>query len=181
MATAINKPLNVEKAPIELKPGQRILKSGVIYDENKGRFVGKAHDNPYAFTSENAHEFHRLRREKTAALLRLRIVEVYNAGMPDSAKSSAGAFAGAGAMLFEQIVLNSEAYPRDRMEAWDKLGKAAGVLADPREPGGTDGGMQGASDLITGVNKLVELLRDTIQPSKAQLHDTIDADIASAE
>jgi hypothetical protein len=181
MATSINKPLDIEKAPIELKPGQRILATGAIYDSNVGRIVGKAAPNPWAITSEKSNEYRQQRKKKAEALLRSRIIEAHNAAMPNQVISGAGAFADAGAMLYEEIVLNSDKYPRDRLEAWNTLGKAAGVLADPREPGASDGGMQGASDILAGVNKLVELLRDTIQQPKAQLHDTIEGEVRDSE
>jgi len=173
MAKKINQPLDIEKQPIELKPGQRILKSGVIYDGNTGRFVAQANANPYAITKENTHEFARKRQEKTAALLRKSIIEAHNSSMPTPVKSSAGAFAMAGAMLYEEVVLNSDAYPRDRMEAWEKLGRHAEVLADPRTGPDSNAPLQQATEFITALSPLLELLR-------VQLHAK-DVDVIDAE
>jgi hypothetical protein len=66
--------------------------------------------------------------------MRQRITETHNAVMPSPARTSAEAFAESAAMLYEQVVLNSEAYPRDRLEAWEKIGKYSGLLpADAKE------------------------------------------------
>jgi len=44
-------------------PRTKVLASGVIYDLDKGRFVGSAHANPYAINPTNAHEYHELSRK----------------------------------------------------------------------------------------------------------------------
>lgn len=166
-----NIPLDIKGNPIELKPGQRILASGVIYDANIGRIVKRVAPDPYAITKENTREFTRRRKEKAAALLRQKITETHNASMPSPVTSSAGAFAEAGAMLYEQIVLNSEAYPRDRMDAWQKLGQYAEVIGDTQAQGTP---VEQVTDMLEAGSKLLALLRDTIQPAKEQIHETID-------
>ena len=115
------------------RDGVRVLvyDNGMERNADTGAFIKPP---PHTLiTAQNSTVFVRRRQEKAAALLRSRIAAAHNASMPSPVTSSAGAFAEAGAMLYEQIVLNSEAYPRDRTEAWEKLGKYAGVLpADVR-------------------------------------------------
>jgi hypothetical protein len=48
-------------------------------------------------------------------------------------KDSVEIFAATAALLFNDIVLNDKAYPRDRLAAYDKLGKQAEVLNDVAE------------------------------------------------
>src|SRR5258706_6261237 len=127
----VNKPLDVEKVPAE--PRTKVLSNGVVLDLDKGRFIAGGNVTN-KITKENATEFHRARQEKTKALLRDRIIKAHNQNMPWLVKTSSGAFAEAGTMRYEVIGIQCDAYPRDRMEAWSTLGKAAGVLSDPREP-----------------------------------------------
>jgi len=69
-------PGKIAEQPAEYKTGQptptggngsaprtKVLASGVIYDLDKGRFVGSAHANPYAINPTNAHEYHELSRQ----------------------------------------------------------------------------------------------------------------------
>jgi hypothetical protein len=81
-------------------------------------------------------------------------------------RTSAGAFAQSGALLYGQIVLNPEAYPRDRIEAWQKLGSVSGVIANENKRGDaekndSDAGVLAASAALT---ELVGFLREVIQP-----------------
>ena len=104
----------------------RIYESGAEYSVTRGRLVKPAART--LITSQNATEYNRKRQEKTAAALRARLTDAAAASLPVPVRDSAEAFAESGAMLFEQVVLNSEAYPRDRMEAWEKLSKYIGAL-----------------------------------------------------
>ena len=113
-----------------------VYENGLERDARTGHIVKPAKSDQ--ITSESAHLLLRKRQEKAAALLRQRITEVHNGIMPSPVKSSAAAFAESGAMLYEQIVANSEAYPRDRMEAWEKLGKYAEVLTPDLKRGSDD-------------------------------------------
>jgi hypothetical protein len=109
-----------------------IYDNGAEQDATTGRFIKPARG--VAFTPETAKLARRKRQEKFARLLRQRIRETHNAVMPHPVQTSAEAFAEAAAMLHEQVVLNSEAYPRDRLEALDKIGKYAEVVpADRKE------------------------------------------------
>jgi len=72
------------------------------------------------------------RKAKAAARLREAILAETQAQIkPDmKLKGSADAVAVAGGMLWSEIVLNDTAYPRDRLKAWERLGRHAGILAD---------------------------------------------------
>lgn len=132
--------------------------SGAVYNVSRGRLA-----KPAAATvirsREKATEYNRKRQEKTAARLRQGITAAAAAVLPDPVGDSAEAFAAAGAMLFEQIVLNSEAYPRDRMEAFEKLGKYAGTLpADLRQTADADGGTAAAAGAAAGATAAAAVL-----------------------
>lgn len=148
----INQPVDVNTLP----PGTKLLRNGAIADIKTGRIITTPGGGNKAITKQNSGELQRLRREKAAAALRARLVESYNGVMPSPARSSADVFAGAGAMLFEEIVLNSEAYARDRLETWKELGKAAGVLADPRAAEAPGGSIAGAAELTGALASLVQ-------------------------
>lgn len=115
----------------------RVYDNGMEQRVDNGRMI-KAPDSAVIRTTEKSHELQRKRREKTQALLRVRITEAHNRKM-QPVRTSAGAFADSGALLYEEVVLNADAYPRDRIEAWEKLGKYADVLpADIRGGGGAE-------------------------------------------
>ena len=104
----------------------RQYQDGSIRDAN-GHFIEK-HPDTTPITSDNAHEYARMRKEKTQRLLREQILAQHNSSMPDVAGDAPEVFAMSGAMLYEQVVINDKAYPGDRMDAWEKLGKYADVL-----------------------------------------------------
>ena len=105
----------------------------IIRDEH-GRFLPGT-TSPKPITSENTREYARLRREKAAAKIRRQIVEANNA--PDanmtSVISAAGGVANAAGALWSEVVLNPTAYPRDRLEAWERISRHADVLSDGRQ------------------------------------------------
>jgi len=87
-------------------------------------------------TSENAHALVRLRQEKAAERLRARIFDETQAVVGEKLDGSADAVAYAGAKLWAQVVLadpSDKVYPRDRLEAWDKIGKQAGILSEQKQ------------------------------------------------
>jgi hypothetical protein len=109
-----------------------IYDNGMERDAASGQIIKPPAGKP--FTPETAKLARRKRQEKTARLMRQRIRETHNAIMPHPVQTSAEAFAESAAMIYEQVVVNSEAYPRDRLEAWEKIGKYAGLLpADAKE------------------------------------------------
>jgi hypothetical protein len=164
-------------------PRTKVLKNGAVYDLDKGRIVAIDNSrNPHAITPQKSSEFKQARREKAARLLRARIVDAHNGKMVPVGSSPA-AFADAGALLWEEVVLNKTAYPRDRLETWEKLGRHAEVLADPREPA-QQTPMQQASELTGKMAEVLTALtaflqtRDTIE---SKLHDTIEGTAEDVE
>src|SRR5574337_963542 len=69
-------------------------------------------------TRERSTLLHRRRQEKAAALLRARVLQAHNRRM-EPVRSSAAAFADSGALLYDEVVLNPDAYPRDRADLWE--------------------------------------------------------------
>lgn len=131
-----------------------VYESGAERDVTIGRMIKPA---PHALiTSENSHEFRRKRKEKQARLLREAIASETADALELPRSGSAAAVAAAGGILWREIVLSPDAYPRDRMEAWEKLGRHAEILSDPREKQADDGGqaalqaaaMNGATALL---------------------------------
>ena len=114
-----------------------IYDSGMELDAATGHIIRRP--DSVAFTPETARLAVRKRQEKYKARLRKGITESTNAGLLPAGTppvtDAADAFAAAGVQLWEQVVMNSEAYPRDRKETYEMLGKQAGVLTDPRQPG----------------------------------------------
>lgn len=114
-------------------------------------------------TPEKANAYQRKRQEKASRLLRERITQAHNANMPVSAKGSAEAFAESGAMLYENVVLNTEAYPRDRLEVWEKLGKYANVLPADIRAVGNDTDAVPAVINNTVNTTIIQVLQDVAQ------------------
>ena len=109
-----------------------IYESGAEYNQTTKRLV-KAPPSA-AITPENSNFYKRKRQEKAAAALRSRILESTRKRSTLPLNSSAEAIAEAGAYIWDEVVLGEDVYPRDRLEAWEKLGKYAGVLpADIRQ------------------------------------------------
>lgn len=157
-----------------------VYENGLERDAKTGHIVKPAKSDQ--ITSESAHLLLRKRQEKTAALLRQRIMETHNGIMPSPVKSSAAAFAESGAMLYEQIVANSEAYPRDRMDAWEKLGKYADVLPADLKRGSDDvsNGINAAAAALNAqaAAALERIWRDIGQQQRG---DVVDGTVSDAE
>lgn len=102
-----------------------------------GRFLPGT-KSPTPITKENSHALHRMRREKMRSRLRARIREITltREGVP--LNSSAEAIAEGAAMLWEEVVLNPEAYPRDRLDAFWRIGQLLELIpsgAERLDPG----------------------------------------------
>jgi hypothetical protein len=109
-----------------------IYDNGAEQDAATGRFIKPARG--VAFTPETAKLARRKRKEKMQRLTRQRIAETHNGIMPNPVRTASAAFAEALAMLWEQVVLNSEAYPRDRKEVFEMAAKYADLQpADLKE------------------------------------------------
>ncbi len=108
-----------------------VYDNGLQLDATTGQIVRPPRGG--SFTPETSRLAHSKRQEKAAAELRARIRAVAQTRL-EPVRSSAEAFAESGALLFDEVVLNPDAYPRDRLETWEKLGKYAKVLpADTRD------------------------------------------------
>lgn len=118
-------------------------------------------------TPEKANVLQRKRQEKQARLLRERITQAHNANMPTLVKGSAEAFAESGAMLYENIVLNTDAYPRDRLETWEKLGRYAAVLPADIRTVGADADAQPITVNNTVNNTIIQILEDVTRAQSA--------------
>lgn len=156
----------------------RVYESGAEWSETTKRFV-KAPPQ-HAITPQNAHVFKLKRQEKTSRLLRERITQAHNDNMPVPANGSAEAFAESGAMLYENVVLNTDAYPRDRLEVWEKLGKYAAVL--PADIRAVDTDANPAPAVVNNVvnNTIIQILQDVAQAQSASSSNVVDADVQDA-
>lgn len=129
-------------------------------------------------TSESANLLQRKRQEKAARLLRERIAKAHNSGKMDVVKGSAEAFAESGALLYEEIVLDPTAYPRDRVDTWEKLGKYAGVLPSDMKRQDTDTqSIAQAAAVGAGVAAgIAQVLRDVLgsDNNNYRKHDIVD-------
>lgn len=113
---------------IEERDGKSIVvyDNGMERDKASGRIVKAPTNAP--ITKENAIAYQRKRQEKAAAALRARILESTQKRSTVPLRGSADAVAEAGAYIWDEVVLGEDVYPRDRLEAWEKLSKYAGVL-----------------------------------------------------
>ena len=92
-------------------------------------------------------------------------------------KSSAEAFAESGALIYEEVVLNRTAYPRDRQEAWEKLGKYAQVLpSDLRK--GTDDTANALQAAAVGANVAVAAVLERILRDVQGRQDVIEGKVS---
>lgn len=106
----------------------------VIIRDERGRFLPGTQVGQI-ITSENTAEYRRKRREKAAALIRRQIIEANNDPNSNMTQviSAAGGVANAAGALWSETVLNPDAYPRDRLDAWERISKAADVLSDSKQ------------------------------------------------
>lgn len=157
----------MDETQVETQPQPRLktLKNGAVYDLDKGRIVNSKNVTT-KITPERAISLSRARQEKAAKALRLRITEATNKVSTVSHNSSASAIADVGGILWEEIVLNPDAYPRDRMDAFEKLGKMAQLIPDGKEK--SEDPAQGASNVIHAaaelVSKITQLLHASSEP-----------------
>lgn len=109
--------------------------NGNVHDASNGRIVKAvlSHDRARSIVGQ--------RIAKSQSAMRKAIIEATEAsglpgmgGVPLTATSASHAVGIAAGVLWEQGVLNPDARLIDRVKAWDVLGKAAGLLDDPRAP-----------------------------------------------
>jgi hypothetical protein len=118
-----------------------VYDNGLELDAESGHIVKPAPGT--LLTPERARAARRKRQEKTARLTRRALVDVHNSIMPHPVKTSAEAFAAALAMIHEQVTLNSEAYPRDRLEALEKIGKWSELIPSDKKQAEEDSAAAG--------------------------------------
>lgn len=132
----------------------KVYDNGMERNE-RGRIVKPPLDT--RITKENSSELHRARQEKAQRLLREAIVTETMDKLDVPAHGPAAAVAAAGGILWREIVLDPNAYPRDRMEAWEKLGKYSGILSDPKQQApDTPNGAQNNNTIVLLVAELAK-------------------------
>ena len=163
----------------EPKPRVEEYGEGRIVRGDRGLFLPGSR-TPKPITRENAHTFAQARKEKAASLLRARILEATSRHSDIKLTGSAAAVAEAGGILWEEIVLADAkklreaglpaVYARDRLDAWQKIGQAAGLLetkqADQRP---SDATMTQAGELV--LRLLTELRRAVRRDAEAGVVD----------
>lgn len=152
-----------------------VYESGAEYDTVAKRLVKPA--TATVLTSERATSLIRQRREKAAAALRSAIVTETMDKLDVPHRSSVAAVAAAGGILWREIVLADPetpgVYPRDRLEAWEKLGKYAEVLpTDKRQA--DEPTMQNVTEYTQALTALVQALAEAHKPKPA---DVIEGDV----
>lgn len=145
-----------------------IYDSGLELDKETGKIVKPA---PHTvLTPERATLLHRQRQQKAARLLREAIVTETMDKLDVPQHGAAASVAAAGGILWREIVLSEQAYPRDRLEAWEKLGKYADVLpADMRR--GDDQPMQQATELTDAITGLIRAISEATQRTQPDIVD----------
>lgn len=135
-----------------------------------GRFLPGTRP-PGRITPENAHEFHRLRREKMRARLRARIREETQGATDIPLHGSADAVAEAAAILWHDIVLNPEAYARDRLEALWKIGQLLELIPGAGAPAPSDHASDTAALAGLGREQILAFV-EARQAARRQDHGT---------
>lgn len=150
-----------------------IYDNGMERDAETGRIVKPAPSS--LLTSETASLLQRKRQEKAAAALRKRILEATQKRSTVTLSGSAEAVAEAGGFIWDEVVMGEDVYPRDRLDAWEKLSKYAGVLpADIRRDSDTAQTVANAAAVGVAVASVMErVLRDVMQ---AQQGDVVDGE-----
>ena len=154
-----------------------VYESGAEYNLTRGHLVKPAAGTVIR-SPEKATALNRKRKEKMQRLTRARLVETHNGVMPNPVRSSAAAFAEALAMLWEQVVLNSEAYPRDRKEVLDMVAKYADLQpADMKEQAEDTAALLNAAASAANAEAAATLLRvleDVQKIQQGKKPDTIE-------
>jgi hypothetical protein len=146
-----------------------IYDDGMEYSKDRGRIV-KA-PKKYQITPENSCDYLRKRQQKAARLLRERVLAATQDVSDVKLTGPAHAIAETAGILWSEIVLNDKAYPRDRLEGWEKIGKYAQVLpADVRKPDGD--GIPAQADTVNALAGFLEQLRGLLDDMQRLKGDT---------
>lgn len=168
-----------EPTVTELANGGRIVRGP------GGRFLPGTR-SPAPITAENSHELARLRKEKTREAIRDAIAASTD-GVPTDLPADLRAPAAIGAaagMIWRDVVMADAAvlqrlglpmvYARDRIEAWDRIGKRADLLSDDKQAP-----TAAAGDALLGLLELAApLIAARVQ---AQRDSVVDAVVSDAE
>lgn len=130
----------------------------ILIRDEKGRFAKGTRPASIIKNSEQSLALHRKRQEKAARLLRARIAEETGKVSTLPIRDGAEAVAEAGALIWSETVLGADAYPRDRLEAWERIGKYAGILQPPGQQQAQAGGVTVTVDADTARDMLAQLL-----------------------
>jgi len=148
----------------------KILKNGAVYDLDKGRIVANPGGGTSAITPARSRELREIRAAKVARLTRQKITAATAKISDLPIRSSAEAVAEVAGILWEEIVLNAEAYPRDRMEAFEKLTERAEMTTNIKRQDAEKN--NDAAIFLNATTELLRELRSVIQP--AEPRETID-------
>ena len=137
-----------------------VYDNGMEYDKTGGKIIRPP--TAAIITPERSRELRKLRAEKTARLLREKITAATAKISDLPIRGTAEAVAEVGGILWEEIVLNPDAYPRDRMEAFDKLTDRAEMSnklnRESEEKNNTP------ADFMNAATELLREMRQAIQP-----------------
>ncbi len=154
----------------QLGPRTKILKNGAVYDLDKGRIVSNPGGGTSAITPARSRELREIRAAKVARLTREKITAATAKISDLPIKSSAAAVAEVAGILWEEIVLNAEAYPRDRMEAFEKLTERAEMTTNLKRQ---DVEKNNVEAFAGAAAELMRAMRDMIQP-----RETVDGTVS---
>jgi hypothetical protein len=153
----------------------RVYDNGMEYDMDNKKIVKPPAGGPIR-TAERGRELAKKRHEKAARLLREAIVAETMESLEVPGHGPAASVAAAGGILWKEIVLNPDAYPRDRLEAWFKLGQMADII-----PNANERQEQEKSDPAT-IGALADLVREVrLAVQEQRQADQLTRDVVDAE
>lgn len=123
--------------------GIRVFRNGAGYDMQAKKIAyppGTFAPGAPHITSDNAAALANKGRELTKQRIQEAILEQMKA-RGAQIKGPADAVGAAAGELWADIVLNKDAYPRDRRQTWLDISRAAGLLAERNTPQSAPGGI----------------------------------------
>ena len=105
----------------------KVLKNGALYGMTSKHIVRGAEMDTAQASALATH-----RHEQTQAAIRTAIVGDAGGDIPADIAAPAAVGAAAG-ILWRDVVLSPDAWPRDRVNAWDTISKRAGLIAEQRQ------------------------------------------------
>jgi hypothetical protein len=140
-----------------IKDGETInvYESGAHYNVTRKHLV-KAPEHAL-ITPERSRELREIRAAKAARLLRAQIRHSTSEKLGIKMNSTAEAVAVSGGMLWDEIVLNPEAYPRDRVLAFKELAEVAEMTNNSKR---TNEEKNISQPIGEAINQLTAILRE---------------------